>query len=893
MATQELKIKVSVDAQTGQIEVVGDEVDDLGKKAKDSSPKVNTLRQGVEDLANAGLALNFLKSAFGAVKEGVMALLDTAGEFEKYKTILTTLEGSSEKAETSFAWVKEFAAKTPYELNEVTKAFVKLKSYGIDPTDGTLKMLGDTSAAMGKDLNSAVEMMADALTGENERLKEFGIKASAQGDYIKYTWTNSSGEAKQAIVQNNSEVIKSTLGAIFNDKYQGSMDLLSNTWEGLTSNMADNWTQFKADLAVNSGLFDGAKEAVRTFNKEFSTITSNADYMDTLGTSIKWGAVSIIQAVQGVSQVFTGWAMVWKGLELGYEQLKLNVSIMTDQIGLKVIEAQAKMDSLNPFSSTTAQEWDVAIKTQQHKINQQIAATYALDEQYSSYVKNLDSSNKIFDDLQDSFLKNEKSKQAELNNTAQTSKKTSDTIIGKTEEQLEADKKVKAETKKLAEDYSKWVIDISDKTAKAQADEISKPYVELQLQYTKDLARYGSFVGAKEKLDVWYAAQLGDINEATAKKADEQSKKESEALEKKQKEEKTNLIASSKQRQDYYEKIEDYASAWAELERVLRLDDTKLTKDELDKKIAYEKKAYLESKGIYEDLYSAISSNLEKSTKDWENYNLIVGKGFASMVTNVQSTMQSSLVDMMEGKIKSINTFFTNLWGSVKTSFFNMVAEIATKKIIMSFMNSWASGGATGKGFVETFLGIDIPFLNFAEGTIWGSGKYGLAGGGYNSVDAYRNDTIPAMISKGEAVIPASAVNKNKSVVSALIAGSRLDNRGLLDVSYVQKIVSDLKSPSMFAGGYDPNELGFFDKASIDANGFYNLKGGGKGGIFGAVLGGIIGAFTGGLGTILISAVLGGAAGSSGLLDPIIEMVSGVFGTLMKVPWLGWVAQAA
>lgn len=419
MATnQEIKLKVTVDAETGQLKIVSQNIDEIGSSADNASKKTNGLRQGIEDLANTGLALNFLKSAFNAVKEGTMALLDTAGEFEKYKTILATLEGSSEKAEASFAWVKEFTAKTPYELSEVTKAFVKLKSYGIDPTDGTLKLLGDTSAAMGKKLEDAVEMMADALTGENERLKEFGIKASKEGDNIKYTWTNSSGEAKQTIVENNSEIIKSTLSAIFNDKYQGAMDNLSQTWEGLTSNLKDNWTQFKADLANGSGFFEGAKEAIRTFNKEFSTITNNAEYMEVLGNAIKWSAVGIIQAVQTVSQMFTGWAMIWKGLETNYEQLKLNISILTDQIALKITEAQKKMDEFNPFSSKTAQEWDNAIKAQQKKINEQIEATYKLDDQYAQYVKNLDSSNKIYDDLQDAFLKAEKGKQDGMQETA-------------------------------------------------------------------------------------------------------------------------------------------------------------------------------------------------------------------------------------------------------------------------------------------------------------------------------------------------------------------------------------------------------------------------------------------------------------------------------------------
>jgi hypothetical protein len=37
---------------------------------------------------------------------------------------------------------------------------------------------------MGKDMMQMIEAVADASTGEFERLKEFGIKASKQGDQV-------------------------------------------------------------------------------------------------------------------------------------------------------------------------------------------------------------------------------------------------------------------------------------------------------------------------------------------------------------------------------------------------------------------------------------------------------------------------------------------------------------------------------------------------------------------------------------------------------------------------------------------------------------------------------------------------------------------------------------
>ena len=41
---------------------------------------------------------------------------------------------------------------------------------------------------MGKNLMQFVEAIADAATGEFERLKEFGIKARTQGEQVSFTF---------------------------------------------------------------------------------------------------------------------------------------------------------------------------------------------------------------------------------------------------------------------------------------------------------------------------------------------------------------------------------------------------------------------------------------------------------------------------------------------------------------------------------------------------------------------------------------------------------------------------------------------------------------------------------------------------------------------------------
>ena len=196
--------------------------------------------------------------AAGAFGLGLTGLVSTNAQFEKFQTILETVEGSAEKAKASMGWVSDFAAKTPYELAEVTDSFVKLKAYGIDPQSGALKAAGDAAAAMGKPLEQAVEALADAMTGENERLKEFGITADTTGNQIVYKWVEN-GKTMAAVANKTSKAqIQAVVTGIWNRRYQGAMDKLSKTMEGMWSNIKDTASRFLVAVG-DAGFFDALK----------------------------------------------------------------------------------------------------------------------------------------------------------------------------------------------------------------------------------------------------------------------------------------------------------------------------------------------------------------------------------------------------------------------------------------------------------------------------------------------------------------------------------------------------------------------------------------------------------------------------------------------------------
>jgi hypothetical protein len=269
-------------------EITGD--DKSGRAFSSAEQRLRGVEAAVADVSKKVLAMGAAVAAAEAVV--LASVIKTSAEFERYATQLETIEGSSAKAARSMDWITDFTAKTPFELDQVTASFVKLKAYGIDPiANDALTTLGDTAAAMGKSLNQSVEALADAATGEFERLKEFGIKARVEGDKVAFAYSQNGEQMVQSADRNSQEMIRHTLLGIWNDKYAGGMDKLSKTWEGMTSNLSDNWTIFKKNIG-DGGVFEAAKGSLGVVLDE---LNKNDEAVKLLARDISDGLVSSLE----------------------------------------------------------------------------------------------------------------------------------------------------------------------------------------------------------------------------------------------------------------------------------------------------------------------------------------------------------------------------------------------------------------------------------------------------------------------------------------------------------------------------------------------------------------------------------------------------------------------
>jgi len=249
----------------------------------------------------AGLRMGAFAATGGALA-AAYKVASAGMQFEGYQTQLTGLEGSAAAGQRAMDWVSKFAATTPYELDQVMEAFIALKAYGIDPTDGSLRLLGDTAAGMGKPLMQAIEMMADAQTGEFERLKEFGIRARTEGQRVTFTYVRN-GQQITRVAKNTGSEIQRTLEGIFGERFSGGMDRLSRTTAGKWSNLMDQMT-----ATANRVWVGGAGAAV---NRVLDTWLSKLNQMEADGSLQRWAE----DTGAGVGKMIDKFAAIdWDGI---------------------------------------------------------------------------------------------------------------------------------------------------------------------------------------------------------------------------------------------------------------------------------------------------------------------------------------------------------------------------------------------------------------------------------------------------------------------------------------------------------------------------------------------------------------------------------------------------
>jgi len=231
----------------------------------------------------------------------VKQLVSVQREFDKLNAAILTSTGSVDKAGVAFKALERFAAETPFALKQSVEAFTKLVNFGLTPSERAMKSFGDTSAALGKDLTQMIEAVADAATGEFERLKEFGIKSKNQGDTIAFTFRGIT-----TVVKNSAAEIENFLIELGENNFAGAMANRMATLDGAISNLEDSWDGLLRTVSAQgpgSIIQKGVRSATEAIEELIKLLQSGElnGIMDTIANSWRMSFINISTLVSNLT----------------------------------------------------------------------------------------------------------------------------------------------------------------------------------------------------------------------------------------------------------------------------------------------------------------------------------------------------------------------------------------------------------------------------------------------------------------------------------------------------------------------------------------------------------------------------------------------------------------
>ena len=321
-----------------------------------------------------------------AAKGFIETMIRVRGEYQKFEAVLTNTLGSNDLAKSALGMIQDYAARTPFQLNEITGAYIKLVNQGIIPTSSELTKLGDLAASTGKGFDQLAEAIIDAQTGEFERLKEFGIRASKSGDQVAFTFK---GVERQ--VAFTSEGIKAYLISLGDlEGVTGSTAAISKTLTGQISNLEDSWNRMFNELGQKSeGVLSDSIGVVASLVDHYEDVGKVLAVLIATYGSYKAAiiATSVAEKLVTTAGNIKAWFELAKGIQTAKDaQIALNLAVSANPYALVISSVVALATGIALFGDSLSSaeelqkelndrmdESQLTIDQEKEKINQLVS----------------------------------------------------------------------------------------------------------------------------------------------------------------------------------------------------------------------------------------------------------------------------------------------------------------------------------------------------------------------------------------------------------------------------------------------------------------------------------------------------------------------------------------
>lgn len=232
----------------------------------------------------AGIFSKLYAAALSAAEGFISSGIEYNAQIEKYTTGFTNMLGSAEAAQQVMSQIQEDAAKTPFDVESLTKANQYLISAGENASyaRNTIMALGDAVSATGggndelNRMSQNLQQIANTGKATTADIKQFAYAGiDVYGILADYTGKSTTEVQKMTI---SYDLLTQALQAASEEggRYYNSMDTQSQTMNGRVSTLKDNVKQLAGlltgDLSSGVGVVIGnlndmlvaAQEAYKT-----------------------------------------------------------------------------------------------------------------------------------------------------------------------------------------------------------------------------------------------------------------------------------------------------------------------------------------------------------------------------------------------------------------------------------------------------------------------------------------------------------------------------------------------------------------------------------------------------------------------------------------------------
>lgn len=380
------ELKRSLDQTATSSQALEKHFTGLGQKFHDVVRTASLMRFAIQDVHDIFLSLP-------------TAVLKSSGEMERMTLLMkgmskeATDAGKQLDAIKNTKFVFDMAQKNPFDVKTLTDSFVKLKSAGIDPTNGSLQALSDSVAKFGGTSETmhrasiAIQQMAGKGVISMEELRQQlgeavpnAINLMAQGSGM--SMQKFAAQVKQGTV--GATVSLQNMFTVMRYENEGASAAMMDSWTGMLSLLATKFELFKVDIG-KGGFFKEAKEQLQALIDLFGSNEAKK-FANQMGEDL----ASIVRGLRVIVEFTMKW---WDTIKLAGEAYALyfaankivgfteafRKSVM-DRVGLYTTEIAAqeaaKANKLKLITEQIVAE-EAAFVKKQNMLAQQVEAENA------------------------------------------------------------------------------------------------------------------------------------------------------------------------------------------------------------------------------------------------------------------------------------------------------------------------------------------------------------------------------------------------------------------------------------------------------------------------------------------------------------------------------------